>query len=448
MEKMGLDPDWTAPKLGHDWSDKNVQKAVDWFQSFVPAADMSARLARAKAYLLAARERWLEGHSAATHDRSDMAAWQMLQGATFAVGRYYWTPDDSVKIVPYLTRIGMQLDLVRKIPGAEERAERLMNEGRSQPEAGIYELLVAQAWRRHGWTVEFVPESKTHSTPDLRVQKGNRHWSIECKRFMDARYTTLEREKGRLLANPIHRLSEKMAQPLFMRVIYKVELSSIPEDYLESRLSQVADITHAAWSDEIAMVSVRPPNWPLIRRVMNVDDVFYGSSRMIELFAGEYSHAADHSFSGRWRPSEKHIFHAETLYHGSLVSWFSDSRAAKEHKARHFRRILFSGEKQLDRDKPGVIHIGVETMDGGKVDAIRHTRNLIESYLYEPQNPRLRWVYGNYFVPELTTNPNETWAMNETMVPYKIGRHKTAWPLPDHLLITPEEESHSGYHWT
>ena len=54
----------------------------------------------------------------------------------------------------------------------------------------------------------------------------------------------------------------------------------------------------------------------------------------------------------------------------------------------------------------------------------------------EPSTSRLRWVYASYFVPEITTAPNESWAITETTAPYKVGSHNTKWPLPDHLLLS------------
>jgi hypothetical protein len=444
---MTLNPNWTAPLEGNDWTNEEVRRAVDWFESFVPTVEMDRRIEAAKAFLLAAREEWLRGVSAPTHDRADMAAWQMLQGTTYAKGRRFWIPEDSVQVVPHLQRLGGQLDRLREIPGAEDRAARLMTRDRKQPEGGLFELLVALAWRRRGWNVEFVPESPKGRTPDLRVFKGNRRWSVECKRMMPAAYTLREKAKGVLLAAPVHRHSERLGRPFVLEIFYKVELQDIAEDYLERQLAIHGDAYGTEWDDEIAIAQIRPPTWALLKRVMSQDDVFYGSSRMIELFAGHYDHQADHSFSGRWLPSRTHIFHATTLYHASLVSWFSGSREANLQKARHFRRNLADAESQLDTDRPGVIHVGVQTMDSLEVDASRHFQNAFEARFFQPTNSRLRWVYGNYMVPELTTDQHESWAINETMAPYKIGRHHTPWPLPGHMLLMDEAGSRPGVHW-
>lgn len=446
---MARGPDWTAPRQGNDWRDENVARAVAWLKGFVPAIEMERRLEAARDFLMASRANWLEGGHAPSHDRADAAAWHVLQGDTFAVDRRYWLPDDSVRIVPFLTRIGMELDRIRAIPGADERAARLMTRERRQPEPAIYELLVALAWSRHGWDVTFVPEDRRHPTPDLRVAKPRRHWSVECKRLMPAQYSVGERARGMALAERVHQLSERSSRAIAMQVRYKIELQHVRDDYLEAKLAEalLENSAQREWTDEVADVRIFPPTWSLLRRVMARDDISYGSSRMIELFCGQYVHQADHSFSGRWRPSETHQFHATALYHGSVVSWVSNAFAAQRQKARHFRQVVAHAERQLDTDRPGVVHVGVETMGAHTTDAFRHIQNLMEAHDFRPSNPRLRWVYGNYFSPELTTDPNETWAMDETMAPYKIGRHRTAWPLPGHLLVSPDDENNPGVHW-
>jgi hypothetical protein len=447
---MTSNPDWTAPDAGHDWVDEDILRATGWLRSFVPEAQMERRLDASRAYLMRARENWLAGGNAPSHDRSDVAAWHLLQAETFASGRRYWRPDDAVRVAPYLRRIGLELDRLRAVPGADERAARIMTDERRQPEAAIYELLVALAWSRHGWDVEFVPENRAYSTPDLRVSKPRRRWSVECKRLMPARYTTLEKARGMALAEPVHRLSERLGRALVMQVRYKVELADVPDAYLEEKLLEADAGSHQGyeWSDALADVRLLSPTWALLRKVMAKDDVAYGSSRMIELFCGHYEHQADHSFSGRWRPSATHPFFAHTLYHGSVVSWTSNAFAASRQKARHFRQVVHNAERQLDVDRPGVVHVGVETFGSHMIDAFRHLQNDVEARVYTPDNPRLRWVYGNYFSPEVSTDPNETWALDETMAPYRIGRHRTPWPLPGHLLVSPDDENHPGVHWS
>lgn len=215
---------------------------------------------------------------------------------------------------------------------------------------------------------------------------------------------------------------------------------------LEARVAEALD-GPLQWDDAVSAGRLTPPNWRLVREVMDRDDVYYGSSRMIELASGRYDDQADHSFSGRWRPAEGRPFYASTLYHCSVVTWISTARQAQLLKAQHFRRLIADAEGQLPDDRPGVVHVGFETMNGRASERLRHLRNVVEARLYTPRNPRFRWVYGNYFAPERTTARMETWALNESMVPYRIDRHRTAWPLPDHMLVSDEDESQPGMHF-
>ena len=66
---------------------------------------------------------------------------------------------------------------------------------------------------------------------------------------------------------------------------------------------------------------------------------------------------------------------------------------------------------------------------------------------FDPGDTRLRWVYGEYVAPEVTTRSDESWAIEETSASYRVGRHGTREPLPYHMLLTPEIKINRGVHW-
>lgn len=355
-----------------------------------------------------------------------------------------------MRIVPFFTRIGKELSLLLSVKNAEERAARIMLSDRRQPDSGIYELLVALAYRRGGWhRVEFVPETPGYGrTPDLNVYRPRSRWAIECKRLMPSPYAAREKLLGNKLAEPIHALSLEIGESVLVEVKYKIELAEVPNEYLLGHVrSAIQHQSLLSWDDEIATGTVRPVNWKLARKVLKKDYVYFGSTRMIELLTGRYDHDADHSMAAKWRPWTKRPEYADAVYHASVVKWWSQSRRAILQKGRHFRRTLADAEAQLPSDRPSAIHVGIETYAGSRVDFMRHLYNRMEARFFEPRNSRLRWVYGNYFVPEATTQRDESWAITETMVPYKIGSHHTRWPLPGHMLVSPEGRGREGMHW-
>ena len=117
---------------------------------------------------------------------------------------------------------------------------------------------------------------------------------------------------------------------------------------------------------------------------------------MIELLVGHYNHGFSHSMDAKWRPGRGRPLWASAVYQASVVRWRSHSIEAVRQKAKHFRTIVANAARQLPPDRPGVVHVGVETWSGGDVDGLRHFRNKLGMMLFEPGATRLRWVYGEY----------------------------------------------------
>src|SRR3546814_5161194 len=83
----------------------------------------------------------------------------------------------------------------------------------------------------------------------------------------------------------------------------------ISDDYLALHASAYLGAAGANyWSDEHGIGTIREIDWTLAREVLAEDDVYYGSSRMVELLIGRYDHDFAHSMSGKWLPSRTRPF--------------------------------------------------------------------------------------------------------------------------------------------
>lgn len=444
------DPDWTAPRQGHDFRDDTILAASAWLKSFVPEEGMQQRLDAARSRLLQARDAWIAGESLDEFDPSDTAAWWIFQADTYALDRQYWVPEWTNLIAPIFTRLGQYLDVLRSIGGVDGRVRRLMNAERAQPEGGFFELLVALAYRLEGWTsVDFRPETPGIArTYDIDVSRPRKRWAVECKTVGVSQYETNERQRANSLIRPVHAAARAASRSIVVEVIFHRELADVPNDYLLIHVDAfLNDRLRLNWRDDYAMGRVRNIDWTLSRRVMARDYVYFGGSRMIELLVGQYMHEFAHSMAGRWRQAPGRPLYADAVDQASVVSWINRDTLSIHRKARHFRSIVGRANGQLPSDRPGVIHIGVEARAGKAISADRHFQNFMEVLDFDPKPSHLRWVYENIFAPELTTHRNESWAINETTVPYKIGRHTTAEPLPAHTLLTPTAAKRPGVHW-
>jgi hypothetical protein len=377
-------------------------------------------------------------------DPSDQIAWYVFLARCY--GDSSLRPDffepDGYRIAPLFRRLGQFLPELRSIGGAEERGARLMTTGREQPDDGIFELLVAGTYKRRGWSsVEFVTERPgVEQTPDLCVKRGRASWAIECKRAGRSGYALEERTAGERMASQAHELSRTAGRPILMSVNYTSELVSLSENYLVDKANRFFEGDEVLeWEDEGGSGMICDVSWGNLSRVLQHDDVLFGSSRMFELLTGGYDPRIDFTMMGDWTPAEGRPFHATSVDHVSLVAWVSTSADAARRKAQHFRSIVGRASQQLPGDRPGAIHVGYEAVGGNSADGRRHRLNRGQMRSFDARGSRLRWVYGNYFTPERTTARMESAAVSETTAYYPVSTASTRQPLSGHLLFTDDD---------
>jgi hypothetical protein len=229
---------------------------------------------------------------------------------------------------------------------------------------------------------------------------------------------------------------------------FDAELFELDDDYLSEKAATFIDRTEPLeWQDDGGSGVIFDVVWEPLLHILCADDIYFGSSRMIQLLLGRYEPSLDYSIDGEWIPAEGHPLHATAVSHVSLVAWSSNSIEAARKKARHFRGIVGRAMQQLPGDRPGVIHVGYEAVGGNSVDGLRHHLNALEMKSFETKESRLRWVYGNYMMPEHVTAQNESSAIVETTATYRVGIGGTRQPLEGHLLFS-DANGEPGWHFT
>ncbi|WP_430413820.1 hypothetical protein [Parasphingorhabdus sp.] len=425
--------------------------AVDWLTSLVPSDDWERRLAAVEQRFQLAKERWAQGDRVALFDGADTVAWYLHQAHRYAdpdIRQDCFIPA-CYRIAPLLRRIGQLKPTLMSIAGAEERAHRMLIENIVQPDDGIYELLVAGAYARRGWSsVKFVDEAPgLEKRQDLLASRGDEEWAIECKRSGRSGYAAEERIAGEKIAEKAHELARARGASLIILARFKEELNILPHDYLETKTRVFLKGTEPyEWSDEHGEGAIFPVDWTDLYSVMRHDDIFFGSSRMVELLLGHYEPSADFSMAGDWTPADGRPLHSSWVNQLSLVVWRSSSEEAARRKATHFRSLVSRAANQLPGNIPGVVHVGYEAVGGNSVDNKRHELNRREMATFNPASSGLRIVYGNYFMHELVTARNESAAVSETLAWYPVEGGESDGPLPGHMLFM-DENGELGSHW-
>ncbi|OJU40902.1 MAG: hypothetical protein BGN99_14080 [Alphaproteobacteria bacterium 65-37] len=450
MSGLFGDVTWLAQRHGQDWRDDLVDAAVRWLVAQVPDVEWRSRAFATETRFQAAKAEWAKGRRVPLFDPEDAVAWYVHQARCYAdpVLRPDFFEPEGYRIAPLFRRLGQLLPSLQKVTGADERAYRMMTDRRSRPDDSIYELLVAGAYRLRGWTqVVFVPETPKMKRPDLFVDRGHSHWAVECKRAGRSDYSREERLAGERMAAGAHEVSREASRPLAILARFTGELHELGDDYLHEKAIRFIERDEPyEWEDEGGAGAVMDVPWQPLQYVLEMDDIYFGSSRMVELLLGRYDPAADYSVRGDWEPGVGRPFHATAVGHVSIVGWISTSIEAERRKAQHFRGVVGRASGQLPGDRPGVIHVGYETTGGNGVDALRHRLNRREMRTFEPGQSRLRLVYGNYFMPEHVTARNESAAVTETTALYPVGHGGRREQLVRHLLFS-DEDGQPGAHF-
>ena len=213
------------------------------------------------------------------------------------------------------------------------------------------------------------------------------------------------------MAEGAHALSRKAGRPLLLLSRFREELHTLGTDYLANKVDRfLGSAGIYEWDDEGAEAMVADVDWTRLHSVMVGDDIYFGSSRMVELLLGRYEPRLDFTMAGDWTPAEGRPLHADWVDHLSLVGWRSSSHEAARRKSMHFRSVVGKASLQLPGDRPGAIHVGYEGAGGSNEDGRRHELNRREMATFEPGAAGLRMVYGNYFMPARSSHVQSAFA--------------------------------------
>jgi hypothetical protein len=327
------------------------------------------------------------------------------------------------------------------------RVHRLVAAEKRQPNGGLFELLVASAYRRAGAEVEFLEErpgqGKTH---DMNIRLKGRSWAVECKRMETGEYGERERARMRELWGPSEAWLSHHKRSVFCDAHFEVEIHAVPAVYLTNKVKQwLASFPPSLlWNDEIGRGVVGDLDLQPLRTVLDTDYVLGTSTRTLELLAGRYVRTANYIslLGAKLTVNPRYIEDCDLAI---LLRWESASPASIDRKARDILSKLSEATDQLPDGTPGIVHIGFEAVEGDHVEKARYKKILETARRFDPGAKKLEYVYCHYLVPE--SPPDHVWAYNETTQWCTI-RPRGPRPVEDlFLVLPPAAERRPGAYW-
>lgn len=425
-----------------------VRQAVDWLKSYMEPSDWQNRRNAAYTRLYAAAYGLpAEDERGRFFDDSDTFGWYLFLADSFIDHPWNYEPMFGSRVVPLFAALGRDLNLLKSVVGLDERVRRLVGPERSQPNGGVFELLVAAAYRRAGGEVAFRAERPgVAKTYDMDVRIAEMDLAVECKRLETSEYGERERMRMRHLWQPAAALVQSAQRSTFGNVSFTIPVFDVPDTYLLDKASTWlrSGMPSHVWGDDIGRGSIGEPDLRPLQEVLKTNELLTVGTRLQELLTGRYVRHARILQVLRTKAgmSPRYLAACDLAI---VLQWQSLAPSSINAKARDVLKRLADGNKQLSDDKPGIIHIGFEAVEGDEVERARYDKILASTGKFDPKGKPLQYVYVHYFVPE--SPPDEAWAFDETVQWRRITGRDPRPLVSPFLVVPPGLQGRAGPHW-
>lgn len=437
-----------------------VKIALDWFLGFLEPLEWVSRKEKIEQHLESVLTPKHTRQEAMTSNpvsiSTDRMGWYLYLAETALTDVTRYEPTQGSRVLPIFERIGTNFELLLQIDGIEKKAKRLLSFEKSNPDSGLFEILVALLWKRNGWKeVEFIPEAPPDKRPDIRAASENTEWFIECKRLAkSSEYSQREREKWLVMWRYIRDYLIDNSMPVILEIVFHVELETLPDTFIVDQLSSKLPLV----SSPCTLVS--NDQWEVTFNTVDLDKardhlkqyyVKYPSDQLNELIAGyrDPNRGFTSAVVGntvRFGEDRVNNNFIDTIDFAVGAFWHCDAERAIERKARDIRGHLAEAVEQLPENGQGVIHVGLETLDGILVEAERYGRIFKTVQKFDPKNRDLCWVYCHLF--QSYAPPDQAWVIDETIYYFSHTDYANEEPLHHKGTILPSKNTFdNGVHW-
>ena len=440
-------------------SDSDIARAFYWLKEFIGAEQWEDRKSQIEDYLdnilvpKQSRDDAKELKPISIYE--DRIGWYLYLVETYLYYPHKYEPIQGARIVPIFKRIGADFEILKSISGIDDRVNKMIFSRRNDPDSGFFELTTALLWARNGWKVSFIQESPPEKKPDFKAISNTNEWYIECKRLAKSSdYSLKEREKWLSMWNAIRDLLIDNQIPFVLDIVFHVELTSLPDDFLVKELLGKLKLTTFPCSvidNDTWSVSIDFVDFEKARAHLSNNYVKCPSDQLNELIAGRRDPNRGFTCAvlgkyGRIGEGAGNNRYLDELGFAVGAFWSCDAERAIERKARDIRAHLSSAIQQLPELSNCAIHIGLETLDGWIVEAERYARIFRTVQQFDANGKNLEWVYCHLFQPY--SPPNEDWVMDETVYFFKKYQSNSEEPLRFRSMIVPDDGGLiDGMHW-
>jgi hypothetical protein len=399
--------------------DSDVRAALNWFaEASGDANGFWLRIDRAQdAYRKAVTLEANRGRDLGLDELgSDRVASYLAQAHALLDDRRSYDLVLGSHIVPFIKHVGSGLEALREMPGAQQRARRLLRQQTVDPESAVFELAVAVAYAHDGFSTKFIPENPGgERRPDLAVARDTLAAEVECKRLGKGDYEKRESAHQRRVFDALSDLIDARRLSLHVDVVYTRELKDIPLGYLAGWVTKALGCpillpSGFPWKDEFGHGNIKPADLEAVHRDNATSSLMLGP-KMARLLTGAPVDERSYNMSVSGKEDPHDVRFVECLYYGTVVTWQCVAEASIDARARYVGSKLGEIDQQLRTSVAAITHIGMDAERDTLAADLRRERNnaVVQQFAFES---RMIAVYLHYFVPRVTEV--SAWMIDET----------------------------------
>jgi len=351
----------------------------------------------------------------------DVVAAYLAQAKSLLDDRRSYDLALASKTVPWVKQMGRNAALLNRIPGARERAARMLSVGAESvlPDSAMFELVIASNYAAEGLEVAFVDEAKGQArTPDLRLSSGElpEPLFVECKRLGRGQYEQAEQARHRLLFRDVAELIDRRGLSVHIDVTYTRELVDVPETYLTDHLlqalsSRIATPDGYPWKDEFGYGEIRRANLAAVRADIQDTSLYFGT-KLARLLSGRVVRETGYHLAAGADPDRRDPRYIDTIRYGSVITWQCIASSAIERKSRYVKSKLVEADRQLQGHGAAIAHLAMDAELACESSDQRRARNIDTIKAFAPKAVLLA-IYVHYLVPRISES--HSWILDETV---------------------------------
>jgi len=296
----------------------------------------------------------------------------------------------SRRIYPYAMTIGAFSEQLQSVPNVGGVLDKMLANN-SKPETQIFELLTASFYLKNGYEVSFIPENsidwpdgKTKKSPDLLIKAGTMDMYVECKRAdKQTTYSEIEEDAWGSIWSQLSSHMLEVKPWSIVDLTFHSQVSDVTADEVIRVVNLAIKGGVSKVQDGSISVEIRCIDRERLEHHYRSNSVRANSPQHERLVFGDIDSNEKRSIAtiaaSIVRPGTLDAFlniFVEDVANCVAAQWRCDHAISLERRSRHFKSMANAGITQIPPDKPGVVHVWYETVEGVSIEEMRRGKNI------------------------------------------------------------------------